>query len=589
MNQVEIFYNPYRSLSRIVVGATPVAEHDELAKYRQEPFHIWCDKIFDLLSREINDTYELSFHSTFIECEIIKMLAGQAPDCAAIRTGGCIVNLPLQKRFDAFLNTQKDTARYTINATLPSGNQQLLTALTAGLPAKGGGIYEMKTSYSHCGISLRAGGISQLVPDANTLNVWLSTNNGDWMRIPAGQPGGPPILFVCADDRVPTGFREKQGDIYCYSCETAKLQKLLLRFLEFACMAPDFQRRFHALRTTPGYTAETLTLEALDSIDPVVRVTAPNTLEVGRQQPLSIDVFPKGAACPELVYQTVPDGIVLCENGSIRALAQGCVQVTVYPKGGVEPCSTFAVSTNARNRIVQMKFCEPSLILPQGEVRQLELDFMPQDADNTAAIRWKSTDPNLVKVKQDGRIKAIAPGNCRIIADAEGVSAACTVAVQPVVEKIVLSEEQLRIHIGESAELKYNFSPKNAFDPQIQVRIADPTIVSYQNGRVLPRCIGKTNIIFESAHGTGQAVCQVEVDSSFHAKQRGVSLVAVAAVLCVLSFLLSGLLGTLLAAGGAVCVLLGFLRSKKTITLFMILVFVACLGSAGYSLMQLLT
>lgn len=587
MNQIEIFYNPYRNLSRILVGNTPVAEHDALAQYQKEPFHIWCDRIFDLLGSELNDSYELTFHSTFLECEIMRVLGARASDCAGVKTSGCTVNLPLEKRFDTLMKTQKSNAQYAINLIIPSKDKQLLALATTGMISKGGTTYEMKIPYNHCSASVSVSG-NALPSSPQTLAVWLSANSGDWMRIPDGQGGGQPILFVWINDQAPTGFREKQGDIYCYSCESGKLSKLLLRFLEFACMVPDFQQRLAKLRQSPGYAAShSLTLEALDSIDPVVRVSAPAAIEVGQRYSLTIDLFPAGAPCPELVYQMLPDGLVACDKGVIHALSPGSAQVTVYPKGSIEPCSAFTVTTIARNRIAQMKFQEPSLILPVGEVRQLVLDFQPEDADNADKLQWKSSDSNVVKVKQDGRIKAASPGVCTVTAEAEGVTASCTLAVQPVIQKIALSDENLRIHVGESAELKYSFSPKNAFNPEVTVRIADPTVVSYQNGKVLPRCIGKTTIFFESVHGASQAACQVEVDSSFHARQKGVSLISIAAVLCVLSFLIPGIWGTALAVGGVVSLVLGFLRGKRTVTLFMIIVLVACLLSAGYSAMQL--
>ena len=106
------------------------------------------------------------------------------------------------------------------------------------------------------------------------------------------------------------------------------------------------------------------------------------------------------------------------------------------------------------------------------------------------------------------------PGDGVLSVLAEGVSASLRVNVRPVITAIRLSAGQLQLRIGQDAELSYQFAPANAMLPEIVATVVDPSVVRYQNGRVMPRRVGETDIIFQCPQNGVRAVCRVTVTPS---------------------------------------------------------------------------
>ncbi len=510
MTTLEIIYNPYREVSRMMADGQPVSEHGELARYQAEPFYSWCGEILDVIARQVNDSFLLALTAPKIEREILSALAKHHPDCAEVVAKPFAVNIPAQKRVDALFSATGQKQQVSIYLLTPPGKEALCGEIKRfTTPGEQEG-RAMDTPYQNVKISVYKG-----APPANalpeyTLCVWLSDSFQEERQIPSlvfFQGRALAVLSVSLTGS--TGFDHLNGRLYSYRCEPGKLNKVLLSFLEYACIIPLFKQKI------PAQLPEKLF--GVDAIEPVVRVSGPATLETGKSEKLTVSVAPGGSAVPQLCYRCAPQGIVQCTGGVIQGVTAGDAVVDAYVSGSPEPCSRFSVRVYRRNRIQKFTLCEETLELPTGIETELQFEWYPADADNTGDIRW-GCSPALCQVRavRNGVVMICGerPGEGVLSVFAEGVSASLRVKVRPVITAIRLSAGQIQLRIGQDAGLSYQFAPADAMLPDIAVTVADPSVVQYQNGRVMPRRVGETDIIFQCPQNGVRAVCRVTVTPS---------------------------------------------------------------------------
>ncbi len=510
MTTLEIIYNPYREVSRMMADGQPVSEHGELARYQAEPFYSWCGEILDVIARQVNDSFLLALTAPKIEREILSALAKHHPDCAEVVAKPFAVNIPVQKRVDALFSATGQQQQVSIYLLTPPGKEALCGEIKRfTTPGEQEG-RAMPTAYRNVKIAVHKGAPPADAPPEHTLCVWLSDSFCEEPQIPPFvffQGRASAVLSVALTGS--TGFDHLNGRLHSYRCEAAKLNKVLLSFLEYACIIPLFKQK------APAQLPEKLV--GVDAIEPVVRVSGPAALEVGKSEKLTVSVAPGGSAVPPLCYRCAPQGVVLCDGGVIRGVAAGDAVIDAYVSGSPQPCSRFSVRVYRRNRIQKLTLCEDALELPSGIETELQFGWEPADADNTGAIRWAcSPAVCTVRTVRAGVVMVCGekPGDGVLSVLAEGVSASLRVNVRPVITAIRLSAGQLQLRIGQDAELSYQFAPANAMLPEIVATVVDPSVVRYQNGRVMPRRVGETDIIFQCPQNGVRAVCRVTVTPS---------------------------------------------------------------------------
>ena len=570
MAHIEIIYNPYRETSRILLDGHPVSEHGGLARYQTEPFYRWCGEILDAAARQLNDVYTLSFTSAMIEREILTELGKGHPDCKKVDARQCAVNVPLAKRFDALQNALGQRSSFTVYLMTPPG-KEAMQGEARHFTAKSGtsGIRTMNSPYQAADIFLKLGPPPLSADPFSTLSVWLSDNFQEEYAIPdaAFMLGRTPaVLSVAFMAGQSTGFRRLNGNLYSYACEPGKLEKLLLRFLEYACVAPYFNHLYTTELNQKFPSGLPMTLFGADTIEPIVAVS----------------VYPQNMPVPQITYRIVPDGIVFCDKTTIRGLSAGDAMIEAFVSGSPEPCSRFSVRVFRRNRINAFTLACPALEIPVGAEMEFPYQWEPGDADNADRIGWRCS-PDICRVTDRGNgvavIKGSQPGDATLTVSAESVSANIRVRVRQTIQTIHLSADWVELCIGQTAPLAYQFTPADAFKPDVAVKFSDPGVVAYQGGRLLPRRVGETEIVFQSANSSASASCKVKVGAS-SGTQGGTNGVMVLAILLMLiSFAVQAPVSFALAAASLLFLFFGVFRQTRRFSPALIIVLAGCVIS----------
>ncbi len=156
-------------------------------------------------------------------------------------------------------------------------------------------------------------------------------------------------------------------------------------------------------------------------------------LPLGYKETITATVYPTNAINKD-VYWITEDPLVVNIEGQGRsvkviAMSPGTVKVTVVTRDGQfrTHCLVEAIV------LIRSLSVKPDQIeLNIGDDADLAVTIMPDDAGDKS-ITWTSTNPAAVSVDQAGKVKALSPGESRIVARSvqdEMIASYCTVTVR---------------------------------------------------------------------------------------------------------------------------------------------------------------
>ncbi len=143
--------------------------------------------------------------------------------------------------------------------------------------------------------------------------------------------------------------------------------------------------------------------------------------------------------------------------------------------------SMTSVSTE-RVLVESISLNQESIELNPDEGFQLEATLLPSDA-STPHVEWKSNDPYVATVNEEGYVKAIAPGEALIsvsATDGSGICASCQVSVKgiPASGVAILNPGSQTLKIGESIQLTAQITPENATDKTLSWFSSDEVVAT---------------------------------------------------------------------------------------------------------------
>ncbi len=221
----------------------------------------------------------------------------------------------------------------------------------------------------------------------------------------------------------------------------------------------------------------------------------------------------------ENTWLTIPEGITVVNKGSIvagRVFHDRVEGIHIINEGkfvdlGFIETDEVEIAYDYDIPVRAIDLLEEDLELYTGETGRLDAIVTPSSA-NTPLV-WASSDKTVATVS-GGCIQAISPGKAVITVSANGLSASCTVEVSKrviPVESVSLDRTELSMEADETVTLTSTVSPADATDRTVDWSVADPEIVSVQDGQVTAHKEGST-VVTVSAGGKS-ASCTVTVSA----------------------------------------------------------------------------
>lgn len=239
---------------------------------------------------------------------------------------------------------------------------------------------------------------------------------------------------------------------------------------------------------------------------PATSITASHaklTVVVGQSFGVTAAVKPENAAISDYTT-TISDTSIIAkdnENGTFIAKKAGSATITFRSKdGGYTATCVVTVQHKATSANIN-----PSILhLSIGETGSFTLDVEPDNA--YAAGTWRSADPSIATVKQDGTVTGVSSGTVNIqYVFASGNLTVTAVAV--VKTPIELNKKNLELTAGDAYNLNALPSIEGAWSS------SDASIATVdQNGNVSALSSGSVTITFNPTDAQYEnAVCQLKV------------------------------------------------------------------------------
>lgn len=186
------------------------------------------------------------------------------------------------------------------------------------------------------------------------------------------------------------------------------------------------------------------------------------TVYVGETIELEAEVIPNDATDQGISWSSSnPEIATVNKKGEVKGILGGTAIITCTTDDG--GYTDFCVVT-VEELVTDVKLNVEEYRLGLGRTYRLLATISGENATNKQ-VEWSSSDPEVVSVDINGRIKGLELGTATITCtatDGSGAEAVCRVEVVQLVTDIELNENYITLIQGKSTTLKATISPKNA-------------------------------------------------------------------------------------------------------------------------------
>ena len=240
-------------------------------------------------------------------------------------------------------------------------------------------------------------------------------------------------------------------------------------------------------------------------------------LEVGASITIAATVLPENVTNPELVWQSSDESIAtVSQNGVVTAVGPGSCDITATCGNAVGTCH---VTVQEPIIYAESVVLDPtSAELEVGTSITIAATVLPENVTNPE-LTWNSSDEAVATISLEGVVKAVAPGECEIIASCDGVSANCHILVYDPSDVVIsLDCDELKVVLKQVVEIVPIVTLPMRTD--LIVASSDTTVVTAKmvNGKVKLSGVGfgKATITVSSLDGMAQSdSCEVVVSTLY--------------------------------------------------------------------------
>ena len=283
-----------------------------------------------------------------------------------------------------------------------------------------------------------------------------------------------------------------------------------------------------------------------------ITIDASVELKQNKSTKLSVTYFPQNATDKKVTWQSSnPNIVVVDNNGNIKGMTPGNATITVTSNDGNHvatskvtviantpnvtnnnqpqttkkvnpPSSTSATNNDNIVKLNSISLDKKNITLNINESRILSVTYNPQNATDKT-VTWKSSNSNIVKVDNNGKLTALAEGIATItVTSNDGKhEAKCNITVnannQQTTDKklrnIKLNENKLKLKKGKEVTLEVTYTPSDADNKELSWISSNEDVATVKNGKITALAVGTTEIKVISVDGNYEDKCYVTVYS----------------------------------------------------------------------------
>lgn len=207
-----------------------------------------------------------------------------------------------------------------------------------------------------------------------------------------------------------------------------------------------------------------------------------------------------------------PDIVKVDAAGRVTAVGSGETYVVATTPGGLSAAATVCV----RVRGTAVQIVPGALTVGVGTTFQLGVHYLPEDTTDDV-VSWKSSQPGVLSVDADGRVRAISTGTATVSVLTEaGLKGETEIVVEPAARDFQINPTNATLERGDVQTLEAWFigtdgQRDDSVNHHIEWTSSNPSVATVTDGVVTARASGRT-VITATADGIS-ATCAVRVQT----------------------------------------------------------------------------
>lgn len=492
---VELQYNPYVPRLKVLINGKQPSDYSRLIQYSNEDIWQWCNEILDVIHSEIRDDFVVSFTGYKSDADLLTFAAKRCAYCLGVRQQEYAVNEPLQKRLGKMNQLIKNSGITSYKRTVVRASFAVSDSMATYLDD----IKNIDINNLFCSVLVS---LRNAAPAGSNENDYFFIVTDDSQRIAQqieSYPDTPNPYFVICPGTKNELLNVSEKALFFQTTSDSMMTTIFECFLKIPLL-----RAFRGcVKSIPASSSISHQTQVVSAVEPIVNVDFELPIEVGKSNKLSVSLNPPIGQLSKLEYKVQDGTIASCDGINIYGQSAGETKLEIYRIGEKMPFDIKKVQVIKRNRITKIMLSENDLTVGLNDKKFINCDYAPADADNVREIVWRSSDNNVIKVDNNGRIIAVGLGECRIVCCAENVSGQCVCKVKPYLREIVietpLEEDALQLIPMQELNLKIKTIPNDSIDGKIVVKSSDCGIVNVIGQRLLAKNKGEATITVSNA------------------------------------------------------------------------------------------
>lgn len=531
--KVHIIYNPYKTDTKILINNRPIAKHSKLTKYSNVPFYAWCLQILNDIFEETNEEFDLTITSTPYFSNILKQISEHCDFCKETTIVTPIISTTLQDRLRTiveYLGMEEFVQIFgEININYFTNDnvhvEELFTLLKNEISLN---LKFIESNYTYQKYSILSLSDFEYIDERELHNS----------------------IYICKIDSadeamsILKSLRQFSNDynhvifLYSENIDVNELELILLR--RFGCFGVGFIsvndtideqvkkiwtvlqesvliKKFKKLVKYKNIEhSKEIYIQLLDRIDPILAAPKHITLNTGESYAIEPFVYP---AYQDIELGYIVDNANVTMNSNVVIGDQkGTTLITVFLKNNPYVFDIIDLEVIQKINIKEMEFIESEIVIGVNEKIELDVKFLPQNAQNFNEIKYISKNPEIASFDDLGFLVANNPGRCNIVAVVDNVVCSCSVEVKNRVQKIYLSNQHLHLKMGQTHDLGIEVYPKDAINNEIEL-VSLNNVVNVFGSKVKAYQIGEDDLIVRTKDNTVSATCKIIVESTLDKKE----------------------------------------------------------------------
>ena len=240
-------------------------------------------------------------------------------------------------------------------------------------------------------------------------------------------------------DKIPSGYNQF-GKVTSYLTYIRAKYKFVITGLQSGTTSITLGYKQNNNGTLNGYDTYIITVVDVKSIT----IPASQSLQIGDTYTFSPIIIENGATTTLTWQSSNPAVATINSDGTLSTKSIGTTTIVCTAHNGVSAqCEVTVNPVLATSVALNTSSAE----LTTGEVLQLSATVSPSNATNPA-VTWNSTNSSVASVDGSGKVTAVAPGSCNIVAmTADGTNLTATCAVT-VLSDVLYTEDAVGVPSG---------------------------------------------------------------------------------------------------------------------------------------------